>query len=149
MQVLVFARGARFLAEPTVFSGNGGSAPIGIASTTMMPFFYFSGKRLLISFFLAVLTNLAFLVSAIMGIRVLWNDQGVFRKRSERTAYWVMFLSLFAVAIGSSYYHWNPTTTTLFWDRLPMTITLYVTTPASSFRLLSNTFLFCSVSLSM
>lgn len=33
-----------------------------------------------------------------------------------------MFISMGLVGIGSSYYHWNPTTTTLFWDRLPMTV---------------------------
>ena len=72
---------------------------------------------------LNVLTNLAFLASSYMGIHALWTNQAVFRKKSERAAYWVMFVSLFFVAWGSAYYHWYPTTTTLFWDRLPMTIT--------------------------
>eukprot|EP01125_Pyxidicula_operculata_P010302 TRINITY_DN3397_c0_g1_i3.p1 TRINITY_DN3397_c0_g1~~TRINITY_DN3397_c0_g1_i3.p1 ORF type:complete len:174 (+),score=22.75 TRINITY_DN3397_c0_g1_i3:418-939(+) len=31
-----------------------------------------------------------------------------------------MYFSLILVGIGSAYYHWDPTTQTLFWDRLPM-----------------------------
>lgn len=34
----------------------------------------------------------------------------------------VIFWTSIAVAIGSSYYHWNPTLERLFWDRLPMSI---------------------------
>jgi hypothetical protein len=45
------------------------------------------------------------------------------RSADERSAYWVLFLSLVAVAVGSAYYHIWPNTTTLFWDRLPMTVT--------------------------
>ncbi len=45
----------------------------------------------------------------------VWTD--------ERPAYWVLFLSLSVVSVGSAYYHVWPDTTTLFWDRLPMTVT--------------------------
>jgi hypothetical protein len=34
----------------------------------------------------------------------------------------VFFLGVFLTGIGSSYYHWNPNDETLFWDRLPMTL---------------------------
>ena len=34
----------------------------------------------------------------------------------------VLFLGFFLTGIGSSYYHWDPSDATLFWDRLPMTI---------------------------
>jgi hypothetical protein len=34
----------------------------------------------------------------------------------------VLFLGFFLTGIGSSYYHWNPSDATLFWDRLPMTM---------------------------
>jgi len=34
----------------------------------------------------------------------------------------VFFLGVFLTGIGSSYYHWDPNDGTLFWDRLPMTL---------------------------
>lgn len=34
----------------------------------------------------------------------------------------VLFLGFFLTGIGSSYYHWHPNDATLFWDRLPMTL---------------------------
>ena len=33
-----------------------------------------------------------------------------------------LFVGIFLVGFGSSYYHWNPNDGTLFWDRLPMTL---------------------------
>jgi hypothetical protein len=34
----------------------------------------------------------------------------------------VFFLGVFLTGLGSSYYHWDPNDNTLFWDRLPMTM---------------------------
>jgi hypothetical protein len=34
----------------------------------------------------------------------------------------ILFLGFFLTGIGSSYYHWDPSDATLFWDRLPMTL---------------------------
>ena len=34
----------------------------------------------------------------------------------------ILFLGFFLTGIGSSYYHWHPNDATLFWDRLPMTL---------------------------
>ena len=34
----------------------------------------------------------------------------------------VVFLGVFLTGLGSSYYHWDPNDSTLFWDRLPMTL---------------------------
>jgi len=34
----------------------------------------------------------------------------------------VIFLGIFLTGFGSSYYHWDPSDRTLFWDRLPMTL---------------------------
>jgi uncharacterized membrane protein HdeD (DUF308 family) len=69
-----------------------------------------------------VLSNLAFFASACLGVYVLLFGNAVFRNADERPAYWVLFLSLVGTSIGSAYYHWTPTTSTLFWDRLPMTV---------------------------
>jgi hypothetical protein len=35
----------------------------------------------------------------------------------------VLFSGMLLTGFGSSYYHWNPNDGTLFWDRLPMTLT--------------------------
>ena len=34
----------------------------------------------------------------------------------------VLCIGIFAACFGSAYYHWNPTNSTLVWDRLPMTL---------------------------
>lgn len=34
----------------------------------------------------------------------------------------IIFLGIFLVGFGSSYYHWNPSDAALFWDRLPITL---------------------------
>ena len=65
-----------------------------------------------------VLTNLAFLLIGIMGLRFcLHSESG-----PARSAWIVLFLGVLLVSGGSAYYHWNPTNQTLIWDRLPMTI---------------------------
>jgi len=73
--------------------------------------------------FLNVVSNLPFLVAGLCG---LYN---VLRRRNEEfLAAWVrgpwivLTSSLFLTGLGSSYYHWNPTDATLFWDRLPMAV---------------------------
>lgn len=40
----------------------------------------------------------------------------------ERLSTFVLFLGIFLVGFGSPYYHWTPNDGTLFWDRLPMTL---------------------------
>ncbi len=64
-----------------------------------------------------VISNLPFLLVSILGF-----SQLSFPKDQKRL-YQVLFLGIGLVGIGSCYYHWNPTSETLVWDRLPMTIT--------------------------
>jgi len=59
-----------------------------------------------------VVSNLPFLA---VGAAGLWR----FR---DDPATIVLFLGFFLTGIGSSYYHWEPNDGTLFWDRLPMTL---------------------------
>jgi Ceramidase len=59
-----------------------------------------------------VVSNLPFLVIGAAGIR----------RHRDDPATVVFFLGVFLTGIGSSYYHWNPNDGTLFWDRLPMTL---------------------------
>ena len=59
-----------------------------------------------------VVSNIPFLVVGAAGL-------ARFRDNSVTI---VLFLGFFLTGIGSAYYHWAPSDGTLFWDRLPMTI---------------------------
>ena len=59
-----------------------------------------------------VVSNLPFLAVGAAGLRRFRDDPATV----------VSFLGVFLTGIGSSYYHWNPNDGTLFWDRLPMTL---------------------------
>ena len=59
-----------------------------------------------------VASNLPFLAVGAAGLRRFRQDPATV----------VFFLGVFLTGIGSSYYHWNPNDGTLFWDRLPMTL---------------------------
>jgi hypothetical protein len=59
-----------------------------------------------------VVSNLPFLAVGAAGLR----------RFRHNAANIVFFLGVFLTGIGSSYYHWNPNDDTLFWDRLPMTL---------------------------
>jgi ceramidase len=60
-----------------------------------------------------VVSNLPFLVVGAAGLQRRFRDD---------PATVVFFLGVFLTGIGSSYYHWEPNNGTLFWDRLPMTL---------------------------
>ena len=59
-----------------------------------------------------VVSNLPFLAVGAAGLRRYRQDPATV----------VFFLGVFLTGIGSSYYHWNPNDSTLFWDRAPMTL---------------------------
>lgn len=65
-----------------------------------------------------VVSNLPFLVAGGAGLRFLARGKGLAARKPEA----VFFLALILTGFGSAYYHWEPTTTTLVWDRLPMTL---------------------------
>jgi hypothetical protein len=68
--------------------------------------------------FFDVASNLAFLIVGALGLKVCFeSDSG-----RLRNAWIVMFAGITLVSVGSAYYHWNPNSQTLVWDRLPMTI---------------------------
>lgn len=84
---------------------------------------------------LNVLSNVPFALVGWMGISFLRRGptrdpdgpyrpgaHTAFESLRERPAYVLFFLGVFLTAFGSGYYHWKPSTPTLFWDRLPMTI---------------------------
>jgi hypothetical protein len=68
--------------------------------------------------FFDVMSNLAFLLVGIAGLRIC------LRSRFGRiwNAWIVLFAGVTLVSVGSAYYHWDPSNQSLVWDRLPMTI---------------------------
>ncbi len=66
--------------------------------------------------FFNVVSNLPFLLVGILGLMVTRNF------RSNKLQYIVFFLGISLVSFGSAYYHFNPTSQSLVWDRLPMTL---------------------------
>ncbi len=74
-----------------------------------------------VAHFWNVFSNLPFLLVGLMGIWSLAKQQ--FNLRSGTAVfYWVFFVGVFFVGLGSSWYHLNPNNQTLVWDRLPMTV---------------------------
>jgi hypothetical protein len=65
-----------------------------------------------------VVSNAVFLIVGAAGVRTL----AVIRDRWDRNAFITLLAGTVLVALGSAYYHLSPDSTTLFWDRLPMTI---------------------------
>lgn len=59
-----------------------------------------------------VASNIPFIVAGAIGLAQFRGD----------AATTILFLGFLLTGIGSSYYHWDPNDGTLFWDRLPMTI---------------------------
>ena len=68
---------------------------------------------------LNVLSNLPFTVVGALGVSVAWRGGGAARGRGAAPA---LFGGVGLTGFGSAWYHLAPTTATLFWDRLPMTL---------------------------
>jgi len=75
---------------------------------------HFADQRTLLGVpnFWNVASNLPFIAIGAAGLWRFHRDAATF----------VIFLGIFLTGFGSSYYHWNPSDSTLFWDRLPMTL---------------------------
>ena len=70
-----------------------------------------------------VVSNVPFALAGILGLVVLARrPRGMIAENS--LAYVLFFAGAILIAVGSGYYHLNPTNETLLWDRLPMTISL-------------------------
>lgn len=72
--------------------------------------------------FFDAISNIAFLIVAYLGLRLLYSNKKVELIESIRHVYRLFFISVFAVGLGSFYYHLYPENATLLWDRLPMSI---------------------------
>lgn len=69
-------------------------------------------------------SNIGFLIVGALGLAFVLGKRGqaMFDAPGERWPYLIFFVGVALVSVGSAYYHLNPTTETLLWDRLPMTV---------------------------
>ncbi|WP_341675574.1 hypothetical protein [Niveibacterium sp. SC-1] len=65
-----------------------------------------------------VLSNLAFLLAGLWGVRVMWRSP----ERPSRAAWWLFAGGVVAVALGSSWYHLAPDDARIVWDRIPIAL---------------------------
>jgi Ceramidase len=70
-----------------------------------------------------VMSNLPFAVVGIVALVILWRKRSqLFANASDFLPYAIFFVGVAFVSLGSGYYHAEPSTERLFWDRLPMTV---------------------------
>jgi hypothetical protein len=72
-----------------------------------------------------VATSLLLTLVGLHGLFVVFlrrATEAAFEDLRERRAYGVMFAGIALTGAGSAYYHLDPSTSSLFWDRLPMTL---------------------------
>ena len=69
-----------------------------------------------------VVSNIPLLIVGMLGIFLLLpkKQNGAIQELWLNNL--VFFIGIFLIGIGSGYYHWNPNSESLVWDRLPMTI---------------------------
>lgn len=70
-----------------------------------------------------VSSNIPFLTVSILGfmsLRRQWTNHNLNKK--EAVVFFILFLAVLLISLGSSYYHWLPDNDRLVWDRIPMTI---------------------------
>jgi Ceramidase len=98
-----------------------GLTAISLAGLALVPkipqdraYHQFADQRTLLGIpnFWNVVSNIPFLVVGAVG----------FARFRDDAATVVLFLGFVLTGIGSTYYHWAPSDSTLFWDRLPMTL---------------------------
>src|SRR6516162_1802339 len=110
--------GVRHLFQIFVFAGLTAASLTGLLLLPAIPqdqsYHEFADQRPLLGVpnFWNVVSNLPFLAVGAAGLR----------RFHQNPATVVFFLGVFLTGIGSSYYHWHPDDSTLFWDRLPMTL---------------------------
>jgi len=100
-------------------------AAVGVIGSLFVPripqdpaYHQFADSRTLLGIanFWNVITNIPFVLVGIFGLVRLS------RVVALRSGYLIVCIGIVLVAVGSSYYHYAPSTKSLVWDRLPMTI---------------------------
>ncbi len=69
-----------------------------------------------------IVSNIPFVIIGIWGILYVFSKTLKDVEDQPLMVFFVFFSGVFLTGIGSAYYHYNPCNETLFWDRLPMTI---------------------------
>ena len=72
--------------------------------------------------FFDVSSNVAFTLTGLAGLVLVLRPRTCFQYPAERWPYAVFAVGVLLTGLGSCYYHLDPNNETLFWDRLPMTI---------------------------
>jgi hypothetical protein len=67
-----------------------------------------------------VLSNIPFIFTTLLGLFIILKKD--YPRLASHNYYIIYFISVSFVGLGSGYYHWNPNSTTLIWDRGPMTV---------------------------
>ena len=70
------------------------------------------------------MSNIGFAVAGILGILTVFGAQRyrIFCISADARPYAVFFIGIALIALGSAYYHLEPSNERLLWDRLPMSI---------------------------
>src|ERR1700704_1551202 len=68
------------------------------------------------------LSNMAFALVGVVGLVRLASRRRLRFSPATETCMWCIALGLVCTAMGSAWYHLDPTNATLVWDRLPMTL---------------------------
>ena len=74
--------------------------------------------------FANVISNIGFAVVGFIGLATVLRRgaDGSIAITLDTLPYLIFFANVALVSAGSTYYHWRPSNDTLFWDRLPITI---------------------------
>ncbi|MCW9015044.1 MAG: alkaline phytoceramidase [Gammaproteobacteria bacterium] len=72
--------------------------------------------------FLNVISNIPYLVFGLFGCFLIFKESQLVIIKSLKIVYLMFFMGVILVFMGSVYYHLNPDNSTLFWDRLPMSL---------------------------
>jgi hypothetical protein len=122
----------RMYVSPTIRWGIIGSVCVAaFVATALLPpipqpeaYHHFADQRTLfgIAHGLDVLSNLAFLVSGVLGIFYISRSRAL--DAGTRWAFATLFVGLCLTSIGSAYYHVAPDNARLVFDRLPMIVAM-------------------------
>lgn len=71
-----------------------------------------------------VVSNSGFALVGLLGLLVVLGAKrrAIFVRTPDARPYILFFVAIALVALGSAYYHWEPSNERLLWDRLPMSI---------------------------
>lgn len=71
-----------------------------------------------------VVSNIGFAVVGVLGLMAVVGParREIFLDASHIRPYFVFFLGIALISLGSAYYHLEPSNERLFWDRLPMSL---------------------------